>query len=827
MAPLSDYITGTITLTNGSATFTGTGTGWEAAAFREGDTIIDVTGATEYTGVIASITDNGEGELTQPWEGPTLADVTYRMRYMADGQRVTAQARQLIELLGNGNLQALAGLPGSPQTFAMFTGQGAMVEVARNDLLTGLAFDVQVDTLADRDAYDAEDAGFTVLVSDSNGAGDAAIYTKQSGTPGDWSAPAYVSGPPPVPTLTIGEVTTGAPGAPAEVTSTPTPTGAELDFTIPTGQQGPAGAEGPEGPEGPTPTVEVGTVTTGDPGDPAVVTATPTATGVELDFTIPRGEDGEGGGGGADGRVFIDQFGAVGDGVADDTAAIQAGIDYCSPLGLVLVLNPEHTYRTTSQLTALQGQAVGGGPVYRPKIDGRGAVIAQDHSGWGIVIDPLCEWADQTSRRGVATFFLRNISFDGYQHVHGVRTTANCIKIGKAGFWVDPFDRPVGLEDILINGYHATAVLIEQCRHFDVNRLVVRDPRASAATVELRTLEDGFTGDITFNDCEFAGNTNDGINDSGCLFLHAERLSGSGQAQLRGVRFVNCVFYGTGTYLYSGGESQLNDIWFTDCAWDWTDAGARPRVDYAFKFRATNAGAQIDKLFVSNPYVVGYPGGGFLADNPSENGSFSDIQFRGGAVSGGSIPMEFIYVDGVSVRGMDFSAIVGLNPEQNILSFPDCSELVVSDCKETNCTNVGQFISVGGGNATSYVVENNTSYSASTDRTVNDYGGEDVLRRMANNFKPGGDDSWVLTGADPMVLPWDGSLFLVNSPVSFGKMQGAYQGRRVTLLFYGACTIYTGSATNEMFYHGGSTKDVANGEAVTFISDGNRWWIED
>lgn len=961
MAPLSDYVTGTITLTNGSATFTGVGTGWQAAAFREGDTIIDVSGATEFWAVIATIEDNGQGTLTQPWEGPDLNGVSYRMRYMADGQRTTAQARQLIELLGNGNLQALAGLDGTPQTFAMFTGQGAMVEVPRSELLSGLDFDVQVATLADRDAYDNEVEGFKVLVSDANGEGDPALYTKMSDDPGDWSAPAFVAGAPPVPTITIGDVTTGAPGSPAQVTSTPTETGAELDFTIPTGAEGPAGAQGPEGPTGPipevtigdvttgapgspaevtatptpegvelefviptgpegpegpqgpqgpagegtgdvigpetataghvavfadstgtlladggepptaptvevgttttgaagtdasvsvtatatgveldftiprgdagadgaqgpagdTPTVEVGTTTTGDPGTDAEVTATPTATGVSLDFTIPRGE---GGGGGA-GYVPIAQFNPVGDGVADDTAALQAGIDYCSPLGLVLVLDPEQTYRTTAPLVALHGQDDSGGPVYRPKIDGRGAVIAQDHDGWCLVIDPLCEWVDQTSRRGVATFFIKDISFDGYAHINGNLTNASCIKIGKAGYWVDPFDRPAGLENILINGYHATAVQIEQCRHFDINRLVVRDPVMSAATVVLRTLQDGFTGDITFNDCEFAGNTNDGVNNSGCLFMHCERLSGTGQAQLRGIRFVNCVFYGTGTYLYSGGNSQLNDTWFTDCAWDWTNAGGRVRTDYAFKFRATNAGAQIDKLFVNNPYMVGYPGGGFLADNPSENGSFSDIQFRGGAVSNGSIPMEFIYVDGVSVIGMDFSAITGIDPERNILSFPDCSDLVVKDCRETNGVNVDQFISVGGGRSgQSYVCEGNVSLTPGTERAINDYGDRSKKRRMANNRKPG--DVHVLTGSDPMVIPYDGDVFLVNSPVNFGQMLGVIHGRRITLVFYGTCTIYTGTNSNEIAYSDGSTKEIANGEVVSFISDGNRWWLD-
>ena len=53
---------------------------------------------------------------------------------------------------------------------------------------------VQVDELSDRDAYDDEDEGFSVLVSDV-GDGRAAIYSKNSNASADWSDPAYVTGP--------------------------------------------------------------------------------------------------------------------------------------------------------------------------------------------------------------------------------------------------------------------------------------------------------------------------------------------------------------------------------------------------------------------------------------------------------------------------------------------------------------------------------------------------------------------------------------------------------------------------------------------------------
>jgi len=50
-----------------------------------------------------------------------------------------------------------------------------------------------VATLAERDAFDAEDEGFSVLVSDI-GDGRAGIYTRDTATPGVWVGPAIITG---------------------------------------------------------------------------------------------------------------------------------------------------------------------------------------------------------------------------------------------------------------------------------------------------------------------------------------------------------------------------------------------------------------------------------------------------------------------------------------------------------------------------------------------------------------------------------------------------------------------------------------------------------
>lgn len=56
----------------------------------------------------------------------------------------------------------------------------------------GIEFDVQVDELSDRAAYDNEPQGYRVLVSDV-GDGRGAVYSKASNASADWTAPAYLT----------------------------------------------------------------------------------------------------------------------------------------------------------------------------------------------------------------------------------------------------------------------------------------------------------------------------------------------------------------------------------------------------------------------------------------------------------------------------------------------------------------------------------------------------------------------------------------------------------------------------------------------------------
>jgi hypothetical protein len=87
------------------------------------------------------------------------------------------------------------------------------------------------------------------------------------------------------------------------VVNSGTETAAILDFTIPRGADGENGTNGTNGTNGISATVNAGTTTTGDAGTSASVTNSGTESAAIFDFVIPRGADGEDG---VDGTNGID-----------------------------------------------------------------------------------------------------------------------------------------------------------------------------------------------------------------------------------------------------------------------------------------------------------------------------------------------------------------------------------------------------------------------------------------------------------------------------------------------------------------------------------------
>jgi hypothetical protein len=94
-------------------------------------------------------------------------------------------------------------------------------------------------------------------------------------------------------TITLGTTTTSAPGTSAQVTNTGDATAAVFSFSIPRGDVGAQGIKGDKGNTGDAATITLGTVTTGAPGSMVVISNSGTSGAAVLNFTIPRGNTGD------------------------------------------------------------------------------------------------------------------------------------------------------------------------------------------------------------------------------------------------------------------------------------------------------------------------------------------------------------------------------------------------------------------------------------------------------------------------------------------------------------------------------------------------------
>lgn len=189
------YTTGQIGLVNGSAMVTGIGTGWETALIIGGTIYVEADGGNALP--ILSI--GGDTAITAAiaWTGPTGTYDYALVRDTSYGQQTVANAQALadyIQRLNNTALSAVAGVSPAAQTLLLFTGPDTATTIALSGLINGADYDVQVNNIAGRAVYDSRPANFRVLVADT-GDGRSAIYSKNSNTAADWSAPAYITGP--------------------------------------------------------------------------------------------------------------------------------------------------------------------------------------------------------------------------------------------------------------------------------------------------------------------------------------------------------------------------------------------------------------------------------------------------------------------------------------------------------------------------------------------------------------------------------------------------------------------------------------------------------
>ncbi|MCI4589861.1 hypothetical protein MOK15_07125 [Sphingobium sp. BYY-5] len=227
-----------------------------------------------------------------------------------------------------------------------------------------------------------------------------------------------------------------------------------------------------------------------------------------------------------------------------------------------------------------------------------------------------------------------------------------------------------------------------------------------------------FTGDITFNDCQFQSQADGHY----AAYLNSYSTVGAQYAtQLRGIRFNHCVFYGGQTFVACSTNGQTADIWFNNCAWDANNRPIAIVVD-------VNQNGQMNKIMFSDFYIVGYDRGFIFSKNTTES-QVANVKIQSGMIGGVQQPIYFVGMSGFDVQNCTFDGCI--SPYALINIDQDCQRFKISDNMEAN-SNGSYIISIIGPNTNKFSCSNNVCYDMGS--VIRDMTGS-VSKQVNNNSK--------------------------------------------------------------------------------------------
>lgn len=311
------------------------------------------------------------------------------------------------------------------------------------------------------------------------------------------------------------------------------------------------------------------------------------------------------------GIVSVLQFGAMGDGVTDDTAAIQAFFNSFTNGGSGFI--PAGTYKITSPLTL----TINPGGF---SIEGAGAnstifAAASTFSSTSPVLSIVTA--------GTPAGF----SLGGFAVQNAGSASQTGIRIGNESSSADVV---VGyqfsnIHDLYCNGF-ATLFDVVHARQLSFNRIAGWNPSFATANTCLSIRQNGkFTADLRFEDCQFVSSNSSG---NSCVSISStvgpySPINGNGSCA--GIKFRSCDFYsGEKAIKFTAANSTwITDVWFVDgCQIDqevvngvnvdcngsstliedlhfegmYLNKATAPQMTFA----STGTGGQIKSVFVSN-----------------------------------------------------------------------------------------------------------------------------------------------------------------------------------------------------------------------------------
>lgn len=202
----------------------------------------------------------------------------------------------------------------------------------------------------------------------------------------------------------------------------------------------------------------------------------------KIEDKVPKGEL----------AVNVKDFGAVGDGVADDTVAVQAAIESL-PVGTVV---PVYNHKMIG----------GGGTVLFPrgiyKISGASGIQVKNNIrlvGHGATIDYVGNGAAITRKPGIGPYDMTGVGVSGFVFKTSTGTGASAISIVRL--------IEGAIRDVLIYGFTGDAIDLQQCQWMELSNVTCNINGGYGVRLRPSTDYGYRTNNCTFTRCKFEGNT--------------------------------------------------------------------------------------------------------------------------------------------------------------------------------------------------------------------------------------------------------------------------------------------------------------------------------
>lgn len=396
----------------------------------------------------------------------------------------------------------------------------------------------------------------------------------------------------------------------------------------------------------------------------------------------------------------------------DCYAPLQRAIDYCQANNYKLVLPRNANLKTSQRLVIKQGGDMAATSFFHFEMEGNRAFIGHSGADFAIEIQPQCLTANKTTGRGQGVIYLRNFTVTG-QYNAG----AKAIQWGRTGYFAYDLLHS-RMEDVTFSGFNANSVFTIQGFGNVIFKNITGEVGSGMAINTLANSD--FTGDLIFEGCQFQGTAS--VNP--ILFA---ATTGSGLAELRGVKFKECNIYDGIVAATAGTNGAIADIWFVDCGLSFEGSAAVERRGHEWNCAATG---QVYNITYRDNYFAGWKGTA-LRFNGNPGAVMLGIVVQGNTFGFNnatfSTPPCVVHVNGFAsaiIQGNQFHG----NTCTQLIYCQDARGFTVQGNRNRDGTHTN-FVAVGG-TSENFIITDNAGFMSGA--AVNDFSSGSVKITTGN-----------------------------------------------------------------------------------------------